>query len=132
MSHRDVLRITVEAVEEARLVRVTGEIDASTAGELRRHVLDGRDEGTALLLDLAEVDFIDSTGLRVLIDASSHSADTGWPFFIVRPSATVLRLIALTGSAPELAMVEPSESTASRVLRRGAAIRGGHRPREAA
>jgi anti-anti-sigma factor len=109
MSHRDVLRITVETVEEARLVRVAGEIDASTAGELRRHVLDGRDERTALLLDLAEVDFIDSTGLRVLLDASSDATDMGWPFFIVRPSATVQRLIALTGTAPDLALVEPDQ-----------------------
>jgi anti-sigma B factor antagonist len=107
------LRITVEAVEEARLVRVAGDLDASTAGDLRAHVVAARGEGTTLLLDLAAVRFIDSTGLRVLLDASRAASDTGWPFFIVRPSSTVRRLIRLTGTASELALVESREPVAA-------------------
>jgi anti-anti-sigma factor len=109
MSHRQVLSITVETVQEARLVRVAGEVDASTAGELRRHVRAAREERVTLLLDLSEVRFMDSTGLRVLLDASRASAHTGWSFFIVRPSATVQRLIELTATAAALALVEPGE-----------------------
>ena len=102
----DLLRMTVEAVEQARLVRVAGELDASTAGALRRRVRAARSAGSTLLLDLAEVDFIDSTGLRVLLDASRAAANTGWPFFIVRPSTTVERLITLTDTASALPIVE--------------------------
>lgn len=107
------LRITVEVVEEARLLRVAGELDASTAGDLRALVEAARDERTTLLLDLADVRFIDSSGLRVLLDASRAAADTGWSFVIVRPSSMVQRLIALTGSATELALVESGERVAA-------------------
>ena len=107
------LRITVEAVEEARLIRVAGELDASTAKDLRAHVGAARHERATLLLDLADVKFIDSSGLRVLLDASRAAADTGWSFFIVRPSSMVQRLIALTGSASELALVESDERAAA-------------------
>jgi len=109
----ELLRITVEAVEEARLVRVAGELDASTAEDLRAHVGAARDERTTLLLDLADVKFIDSSGLRVLLDASRAAANTGWSFFIVRPSSMVQRLITLTGSASELALVESDERVAA-------------------
>jgi anti-sigma B factor antagonist len=107
------LRITVEAVEEARLILAAGDLDASTAGDLHAHVGAARYEGTTLLLDLAAVRFIDSTGLRVLLDASRAARDTGWPFFIVRPSSTVRRLIGLTGTATELALVESRDSLAA-------------------
>jgi len=107
------LRITVEAVEEARLVRLAGELDASTARELRAHVRAARDERAPLLLDLADVTFIDLSGLRVLLDASRAAAETGWPFFIVRPSSMVERLIGLTGTATELALVESGERVAA-------------------
>ena len=107
------LRITVEAVEEARLVRLAGELDASTARELRAHVRAARVERAPLLLDLADVNFIDLSGLRVLLDASHAAADTGWPFSIVRPSARVQRLIDLTATASELALVESGQPVAA-------------------
>jgi anti-sigma B factor antagonist len=113
MSYRELARITVEAIEEGRLVLVAGEVDASTAGALRRSLRSDRDEHAALLLDLSEVCFIDSSGLRVLLDASRAAADTGWPFFIVRTSSTVRRLIALTGTASELALVGSHEPVAA-------------------
>ena len=106
MTYLNGLRVTVESVEDACLIRVAGEVDASTAGELRGHIRAARDDQTTVLVDLAEVDFMDSTGLRVLLDASRSSAMAKWPFFIVRPSETVRRLIDLTGTAGSLPLVE--------------------------
>jgi anti-anti-sigma factor len=89
MSYRELARITVETVEEARLVRVAGEVDASTAGALRRSLRSDRGEHATLLLDLSDVCFLDSSGLRVR------------------------RLIVLTGTASELALVESHEPMAA-------------------
>jgi anti-anti-sigma factor len=113
MSSRELARITVEAVEEAQLVRVAGEIDAGTAGALRHCLRSARNERATLLLDLSDVSFLDSSGLRVLLDASRTAADTDWPFFIVRPSSAVRRLIALTGTATDLALVESRDPVAA-------------------
>jgi len=109
MSHRPILTITVEAVEDARLIRASGDVDASTAPELRGHVEDAQLDAATLLLDLADVRFMDSAGLRVLLDAGRAAAENGWAFFIVRPSSTVQRLIELTSTGADLPLVRTSE-----------------------
>ena len=104
MRNPDLLRISVEHVEEARLLRVAGEIDISTVGELRRQVRDARRGPGTVLVDLAEVEFMDSSGLHVLIDASADSR-----FFILCPSRAVRRLLDATGTRDELPIVETRE-----------------------
>jgi anti-sigma B factor antagonist len=51
-------------------MRAAGEIDMGTADALRDHLLAGRAAGPMTLLDLSEVSFIGSSGLRVLLDAA--------------------------------------------------------------
>jgi anti-sigma B factor antagonist len=48
-------------------------------------------------LDLAEVTFIDSTGLSALMDAHFESERNGWEFSVRNPSAAVLRVVELAG-----------------------------------
>jgi anti-anti-sigma factor len=48
-------------------------------------------------IDLAEVTFIDSTGLSVLMDAHFEAERNGWEFSIRSPSAAVLRVVDLAG-----------------------------------
>ena len=52
-----------------------------------------------MVLDLAEVTFIDSTGLSALMDAWAESARTGWEFSVRHPSAAVRRVVELAGLA---------------------------------
>jgi stage II sporulation protein AA (anti-sigma F factor antagonist) len=105
------LRITLEPVEEARLVRVAGEIDYGNADRLRRHLSDARHSGDTTLLDLEQVEFIDSAGLHVLLDASRAVDLESWPFFIVRPSSAVRLLVEASGTADRLALVHVDEET---------------------
>jgi anti-anti-sigma factor len=48
-------------------------------------------------LDLAEVTFMDSTGLTTLMDAKVQADRDGWSFRVVRPSPAVLRVFELAG-----------------------------------
>ena len=109
MRNPDLLRITVEEVEEARLVRVAGEVDISTVAELRRHVSDVCRGERTVLLDLADVEFMDSSGLQVLLEASDGAVSTDSSFFIVRPSSAVRMLLDASGTRDELPVVEPHE-----------------------
>ena len=80
-----------------RILVVHGELDIATAPELRR-LLDGlRARHHAVVLDLAEVTFIDSTGLSALMDAQAESARNGWDFSVRHPSAAVRRVVELAG-----------------------------------
>ncbi len=102
----ELLRVTVEPLEDGRLIRAVGEVDLSTAAALRRELAAARLETDTVLLDLSEVTFIDSTGLHLLLEASHRSAITDWSFFVVRPSEAVRRLIELSGTADLLTVVE--------------------------
>jgi anti-sigma B factor antagonist len=51
----------------------------------------------AVVLDLAAVTFIDSTGLSALMDARAESDRNGWEFSVSRPSPAVRRVVELAG-----------------------------------
>lgn len=78
-------------------LRVAGEIDASSVRVLADHLEplpEGRGE---VLLDLAEVTFVDSSGLRVLIDAHQRAERGGRRLVLVEPSPVVRRLLDISG-----------------------------------
>jgi anti-anti-sigma factor len=105
MSPPSVFRVVIEPLEEACVIRVHGEVDVSTVGRIRVAMDAARQEGRTALLDLAGVEFMDSSGLHVLLDASAQVDDSSWAYFIVRPSASVRRLIALTETSDRLPVV---------------------------
>lgn len=107
MHSPDLLRITIEPLEDARLIRAVGELDMSSTPALRHELEVARVEAVTALLDMAEVTFIDSTGLHLLLDASRSAERTDWSFFIVRPSTAVQRLIDVSRTRDLLALVEP-------------------------
>jgi anti-anti-sigma factor len=109
-----VFRVTVEPLEDACVMRATGELDSSTAERLRMPLAAARQEGLTTLLDLGGVSFIDSTGLRVLLEAARASNTQEWAWFIVRPSDAVLRVLDLSGIAPRLPIVAPQRGTTRR------------------
>jgi anti-sigma B factor antagonist len=102
-----VLRVTVEPLEDACVIRARGEFDSSTAELLRSPLDAARTDGVTVLVDLAGVSFIDSAGLRVLLEAARASDRHEWPWFIVRPSPAVLRLVELSRTARRLPLVTP-------------------------
>lgn len=60
------------------LVELAGEIDMHTAPRLQEKLvalMDGGDD--RLMLDMARVDFLDSTGLGVLVNAFKAARDRG-------------------------------------------------------
>jgi anti-sigma B factor antagonist len=84
----------VLTVSERGLV-VSGEIDAHTAPMLAEAIAAA--ERTTLELDLAQVAFVDSSGLRVLIDAHQQLEQAGGELHIVNPSPAVQRLLEISG-----------------------------------
>jgi len=104
------LRVTIEPLDEACLVRASGELDVSTADRLSSALDAARADGVLTLLDLSAVSFMDSAGLRVLL-RSARSLDAHyWPWFIVRASRAVWRLIEVSGTASRLPLVASPES----------------------
>jgi anti-sigma B factor antagonist len=81
----------------ARIVRVHGELDIATAGDLERAVLRPREPGDQVVLDLAGLRFMDSTGLRVLMRARSEAKAGRWDLYVRNVPANVQRLFSISG-----------------------------------
>jgi anti-anti-sigma factor len=84
-------------------VAVRGELDLSHASELKELLLSEVSAGTSVLLDLADVEFIDSTGLAAIVTALNRANALGCELELdpeLQPQAR--RLMELTGVLPHL------------------------------
>ena len=94
--------LTVEVAsqgDEVVLVLV-GELDPHTAPILRSSVDDAVSDATAtLVLDVAGLQFIDSSGLRVIISAHKTMDERGGRLVLRAPTDNTRRLLDITGLA---------------------------------
>jgi anti-sigma B factor antagonist len=80
------------------VVVLDGEIDAHTAPQLAEHLASfptGFADG--LVIDMAAVTFMDSSGLRILIDLNGRAAGAGVEMILRSPSRAVARVIEISG-----------------------------------
>lgn len=90
------------------LVTAVGEVDVSCASELR-DAIDAAlaAEGVAsVAVDLAQVPYIDSTGIGVLVGAAHHASETGLGFAVEGPQRNVRRVLDMLGIAAELGLAD--------------------------
>ena len=85
------------------LVSVVGEVDVSNASELRE-ALDAAlaQEPAGITADLAQVAYIDSTGIGVLVGAATRSAEADVAFAVASPQPNVRRVLGLLGVEGQL------------------------------
>jgi anti-sigma B factor antagonist len=79
------------------VISVGGEIHVSTASEFQRRLDAAISRGkTAVVLDLSEVEFIDSTGLSVILNGLRRVTRQRGRMALVCTNPTVLRLFEIT------------------------------------
>ncbi|MCE6996143.1 STAS domain-containing protein [Saccharothrix sp. S26] len=87
-------------LDDALIIEVAGEIDLDSAPVLDAALTDALDRGSHRLyvVDLAEVEFIDSIGLSALLTAARHAQDTdGTLRVVVDANRPVIRPLEITG-----------------------------------
>ncbi len=101
------LEIKVDHRAEETVVSVSGHINVDTSPELRerlRVVLSGGESSPAVTIDLADVPYIETSGVATLIEALRAARHRGINLRLQGLSGAVLRLIEVTGVK---AMFEP-------------------------
>jgi anti-sigma B factor antagonist len=80
-------------------VHAAAEIDASTAPLLREQLREAiaANPGAVVLVDMAEVEFIDSTGLGVIVSGLKQARLTGGDVAIANTQATIGKILHITG-----------------------------------
>jgi anti-anti-sigma factor len=104
----------VSGPEGICVLEMAGEIDLSTSGRFREFVDGalGRDV-KALVVDLAEVTFMDSTMLRELLRAVRDLQAAGGRLVLVSVGPTVRRLLDMTGTAELFVITATREEATS-------------------
>jgi anti-sigma B factor antagonist len=116
VSNNDVRRRTVTQVEKANepvsgqllihrsddtagvVLALSGELDLASAPELEKALGDLQPKaGQRVLLDLAQLTFMDSTGLGVVVRAKQDTDAAGGVLALTRPTPQVQRLLELVG-----------------------------------
>jgi anti-anti-sigma factor len=101
--HEVELTLTVERGERGEheaVVVIGGELEFGTAGPLRTALADlSRSDADPLVLDLAGVEFIDSTGVSLLVQAKQRFEAQGRTFVLRSPAHRVMRVLEVAGLA---------------------------------
>lgn len=92
------LKIQIDEKDTKTVVHLSGEIDVYTAPQLKEALLPLTDkEGHILEVNLAQVTYMDSTGLGVFIHALKSSKEYGCKLTLTQLQDRVLRLFEITG-----------------------------------
>jgi len=80
------------------VLHVSGELDLATAEQFSAALQQALSAGSALVVDMADVTFVDAAGLRVLLQAAAARNGAG-PLTLVNAArvARLLRLVGLEG-----------------------------------
>ena len=84
------------------VVSVRGELDLATADRLWTELEPLLAPQSVVVLDATEITFLDSSGLRVLLQASNRATTGGAAFRLVAPQHAVQRVLALAGTGDHL------------------------------
>ena len=97
------LRIDVRHEPDRVVLVLEGELDMASA-PLLQNAIDGADMsgGRMIVLDLQALQFIDSTGLRVILAVRKLCAERGQEIAVTPGSQQVERLLSVTGVADHL------------------------------
>jgi anti-anti-sigma factor len=100
--------VAVDDTDGRLLVTVRGELDLATAPELEEKLLPPLREGGAAVLDLRPLDFMDSTGVRVIVAAHHAAQESGGRLSLVRTAreGPVGRVLEISGLDAVLDLVD--------------------------
>ena len=94
---QDRLQVTIEDGERPTFVLV-GDLDPHTSPYLQSRIDETLGEGaSAAVLDVGEVSFVDSAGLRVIADTHRRLMNNGGGLVLRNPSKGLEKLLSVTG-----------------------------------
>jgi anti-anti-sigma factor len=88
---------------------VFGEVDALTAGQLQKAVVDVlRDQRPGCIeMDLHGVTFLDSVGIRALVLCQADAQQVDCQIRLTKPQPVVYRVLQITGLLEHFGLTEP-------------------------
>jgi len=103
-------RVEVRAADQATVISVSGELDLASSPALEEELERvAQSNAGVVIVDLRQLEFMDSTGLSVLVKAHQQAEEQGRRLGLVNGSQQVQRLLNLTGVADRLTLADTPE-----------------------
>jgi len=103
-------RLEVQSQGRAIVLSVSGELDLASSPALQEELQRAAaSDSDLLIIDLRELDFMDSTGLSVLVRAHQRAEEQGRQLAMVKGPQQVQRLLSLTGVADRMTLIDRPE-----------------------
>lgn len=80
-----------------RDVQISGELDLAVAGQLDEVLTAAVGQCSQILVGLERCDFIDSSGIAVILRAHNRMQEEGKRLVVYAPTSQVLRVLSMTG-----------------------------------
>ena len=94
---QEMLQISMQLDDGAAVVRTAGELDASTAPQLRDCFEElFRSDCRQVVVNMGELAFIDSTGLGVMVAALKRFRSAGGSLSVTEPRPQIRKVLELT------------------------------------
>jgi anti-sigma B factor antagonist len=91
------------------VVTIRGEIDVVTCGRLDDQLTRAREASSRVIVDLAQVDFMDSSALAVIARHRKTIEDSGGTLTLAGPRYEYLKALWITGLADRLPVYDSVE-----------------------
>jgi anti-sigma B factor antagonist len=102
--------VDVSSDGRASVIAVSGELDLASSGALEEELSRVAASGIRqIVIDLRNLEFMDSTGLSTLVKAHQRAEEAGQEFGLVRGPQQVQRLLSLTGVEERLRFADTPE-----------------------
>lgn len=90
--------VATRKLQDATVVEVSGELDVFTAPDFEQALQELISAGdTQLVLDLTNVEFLDSTGLGVIVKALKWAREAGGSLRVVATEERIVKVFRITG-----------------------------------
>lgn len=88
---------TADQIAGRVVLTVAGDVDLAAHTHFEAEIEQAWDGSSDLVIDCSRITFLDSMGLRVLVQSRQHAIDNGRDFALAIPSEPVLRVLELAG-----------------------------------
>jgi anti-sigma B factor antagonist len=106
------MELSSEAMENAMVVRLEGNLDTNTSGAAQEYLNSAMDDGaSSIVVSLEKVDFVSSAGLRILLATAKRLSGAGGVLRICGLNETVAEVFEISGFSTIL-NVFPTEADA--------------------
>ncbi|HOK53255.1 MAG TPA: STAS domain-containing protein [Armatimonadota bacterium] len=110
------LRIKTRIVEGVPVIELSGELDSYTCSQFRDAMIDIIEQGhPSVVVSMAEVEYIDSSGLGTLVGGLKRASEKGGRIAVVCRSNQIRKVFEITGLEKVFPLFE-DETEAARSL----------------